>query len=100
MPDGFDHQIAAIQWQLVDKQVCRRLVTDRHECTVNRNPAEFPCQRVPQIKSDKTLRVSATHESLYRLVPEHGDVRMREQTVLQDLLGPKRIPTVDECHIL
>ena len=70
-------------------------MADGDEGTIGRQMALLARNGVDEIDADQPLGITATHELLDRLVPQHLDVRMRKEAILQDLLGAKGIAAVD-----
>ena len=96
---GLNLQIAVgIHSQLVLEQLGRRRMADGHERALGRLDRAFTRHRIgqrhaaePRIAADKVID---------RLVPQHLDMGVREQPVLQDLFRAQTIAAMDQGDVL
>ena len=75
-------------------------MADRDEGAVHLQVAARPIDRVAQGQMREPACQRIAFEALDRLVPHHRDLRMLQQPVLQDLLGPQFVAAVDQRHVV
>src|SRR5215210_1652458 len=75
-------------------------MADGDETALDVDARNLAALRVPEVEADQPLRLAAGDEAVDGLVPQHLDLRVREQPVLKDLLGAQRIAAVDQGDFL
>ena len=96
-----DLNIAAIyQIEMVLENLRRRRMADGNERTIKSQVAFFTILRVDQIQSDKPDGLTTPDEAFDICIPEHRNLGIGKQPVLQDLLRPQTVTTMDQGHII
>ena len=68
------------------EQLGRRMVADRDEAALHVEAAVLTSDRIDKVERDEAGIAAAVDELANFLVPQHLDVRVREQPLLQDAL--------------
>jgi hypothetical protein len=75
-------------------------MADRDEAAFSVEPRNLAGPGVAKLERHQALGLAAADELQHLLVPQHFDVGMREQAILEDLLGPQAVAAVDQSHIM
>ena len=91
---------APLQFELVLEQFGLRRVADGDEDAVDLHRGLFAGLGVDQFRGRHAQRIFHALDRGELVIPEHVDLRILEQALLQDFLGAQLVAAMHECHLL
>src|SRR6185312_7607541 len=95
-----DDVAVGIEVELALEQLGRGLVADGDERAFDLDSADLAGALAADVEADQGFGVAAADELDHLAIPDHSDLLVGEEAVLEDLLGAERVAAMDQGDVM